>query len=287
MKTRRLPLIIGLVLALGTGVLLLGYLTSLRPSGSAAQTRPVLVATHDIPARTVITGDLVAVQARIATQVDSDAISDPKDLTGSLTLVAIPAGSVVTQSKIGLESAATLPARLPLGMRATSISIDNVKGVAGLITPGDRVDVIAVPPRSGDETPRGVAILRDVLVLAMGADVQTATAAAPGPLSSPAPALTTVTLALTPGQVDLISGADMNTSLRLALRNPKEAVGAFPPEVLKLAAQGSGSASVAPPAVAAVPSVAEPAQAAAAAPDTSGVIVIDGDHVGSGATASH
>ena len=38
MKTRRVPLIIGLVLALGTGALLLTYLTSLRPSGTATQT---------------------------------------------------------------------------------------------------------------------------------------------------------------------------------------------------------------------------------------------------------
>jgi Flp pilus assembly protein CpaB len=73
MKTRRLPLIIGLVLALGTGVLLLGYLTSLRPSGSAGQTRPVLVATHEIPAGAAITSDLYTVEQRIATQVDTDA----------------------------------------------------------------------------------------------------------------------------------------------------------------------------------------------------------------------
>jgi pilus assembly protein CpaB len=190
---------------------------------------------------------------------------------------------VVTQSKIGLESAATLPARLPLGMRATSIAIDNVKGVAGLVSPGDHVDVVAVPPRSGDETPRGVAILRDVLVLAMGPDVQPATAAAPGPLSSPPAVLTTVTLALTPNQVDLISGADMNTSLRLALRNPKEAAGAFAPEVLRLAAQGSGPATATAPAVAAATTAPQADAAPAAA---SGVIVIDGDHVGSGATAA-
>jgi len=45
-------------------------------------------------------------------------------------------------------------------MRAVSISIDNVKGIAGLITPGDRVDVIAVPSVNAGETPRGFAILR-------------------------------------------------------------------------------------------------------------------------------
>ena len=286
MKTRRVPLIIGLVLALGTGVLLLGYLTSLRPSGTATQTRAVLVATHDIPARAAATSDLFTIEQRIVTQIDSDAISDPKALAGNFTLVAIPAGSVATASKISLASAATVPARLPIGMRAVSISIDNVKGVAGLITPGDRVDVIAVPPRGGDETPRGYAILRGALVIAMGADVQTATAPAPGLLSGPPPTLSTVTLALTPSQVDLIAGADMNTTLRLALRNSKEPIGAFPPEVLRLAAQNGGASNALPPAAAPAapasnPGPAQRAPAVNAHPP--GVIVIDGDHVGGAA----
>jgi pilus assembly protein CpaB len=287
MKTRRVPLIIGLVLALGTGVLLLGYLRSLRPSGIAAQTRPVLVAKHDIAARAPLASDQFTVEQRIASQVDSDAISEPNALAGSFALVSIPAGSVVTSSKIALMSAATLPAKLPIGMRAASIAIDNVKGIAGLVAPGDRVDVIAVPARAGNETPRGYAILRGVLVLAMGSDVQATTAAPPGIVSTPASSLSTVTLALTPSQVDLLAGADMNTTLRLALRNPKEPIGAFPAEVLTLAAQGS--APNAAPAATAPPKTTAPAQNGSAPSSNasgSGVIVIDGDQVQSGTAGS-
>ena len=71
-------------------------------------------------------------------------------------------------------------------MRAASIAIDNVKGVAGLITPGDRVDVIAVPSGGPSQAPRGYAIVRGAVVLAMGTDVETTTAAAPGLLVGPA-----------------------------------------------------------------------------------------------------
>jgi pilus assembly protein CpaB len=285
MKTRRVPLIIGLILALGTGALLLGYLGSLRPSTATGGTRMVLVATHDIPARAAATADLFSLQPRLATQVDSDAISDPKDLAGTYTLVPIPAGSVATASRIGLASASTLPARLAIGMRAVSIPIDNVKGVAGLITPGDRVDVIAVPQRVGDETPRGYAILRGVLVLAMGSDVQTATASAPGPLAPAPPPLTTVTLALTPGQADLIAGADLNSALRLALRNPKEAISAYPTETLKLAPQGAIPSNGAPGATVPVASPGNPAAGQPSSRSPQGVIVIDGDRVTSGAAA--
>lgn len=278
MKTRRVPLIVGLVLALGTGALLFGYLRSLRPSGAAGQTRTVLVATHDIPARAAATSDLFTVEQREASQVDSDAISDVKTLAGKYTLVSIPAGSVATQSKIGLSSAATLPARLAVGMRAVSIAIDNVKGIAGLITPGDRVDVIAIPSRVGDETPRGYAILRGALVLAMGTDVQTTTAAPPGPLGAAVPVLSTVTLALTPAQVDLITGADLNAVLRLALRNPKESIRAFPTESLKLVPAATVAANVVP--TAGVPAAVRQTPAVPArVPAPRGVIVIDGDHV--------
>jgi pilus assembly protein CpaB len=285
MKTRRVPLIIGLVLALGTGVLLLGYLRSLRPSGEAAQTRAVLVAKQNIAARAQLSSEQFGVEQRIASQVDSDALSDPNALAGSFALVTIPAGSVVTASKIALMSAETLTAKLPIGLRAASIAIDNVKGVAGLVAPGDRVDVIAVPARAGNETPRGIAILRDVLVLAIGNDVQATAIAVPGSVSTPAPVLSTVTLALTPSQVDLLAGADMNTTLRLALRNPKEPFGTFPAEVLTLAAQGSAPnpAANAAPAVTAplVPPVLAPARSVG-----SGVIVIDGDQVQSGPASS-
>lgn len=287
MKTRRVPLIIGLVLALGTGALLLGYLTSLRSNGTVGQTRAVLVATHDIPARVAVTSDLFTVEQRIDTQLDSDAISDPKELSGNYTLVAIPAGSVATRSKIGLASAATLPARLAVGMRAVSVAIDNVKGIAGLITPGDRVDVIADVPGGAGQTPRGVPILRDALVLAMGTDVSTTTAAAPGLLSAPPAALTTITLAVTPNQADVLIGADLNSTLRLALRNPKEPAGAFPTESLVLASSVTSPNNAPPAAASAVPARPEPSNAAPANAAPRRVIVIDGDQVDSGSTASH
>jgi Flp pilus assembly protein CpaB len=144
-------------------------------------------------------------------------------------------------------------------MRAVSISIDRVKGVAGLIQPGDRVDVIAVPPRVGSEVPRAAAILRGALVLAMGNAVET-TSATPSPDNQN---LTTVTLALTPKQVDLLASADLNTTLRLALRPPKEPIRAYPAEQLTLGVPDRAAAP-APAYAPAPPPAAAPAPAATA-----------------------
>jgi pilus assembly protein CpaB len=268
-NARRLPLIIGVLLALGTGVLLLNYVRSVPGQSAAVQMRTVYIAAQDVPARALLTGSIVTAAKRPATEVDPDAISDRKELDGKYSLITMPAGSIVTRSKIGEAGADALPARLPIGMRAVSISIDKVKGVAGLIQPGDRVDVIAVPPRVGSEVPRASAILRGALVLAMGNAVET-TSATPSPDNQ---TLTTVTLALTPRQVDLLASADLNTTLRLALRPPKESVRAYPAEPLTLGvpdrsepAQASAPAApVAPAPAPAAPATAPPAPVVAAA----------------------
>ena len=262
-NARRVPLIVGLLLALGTGVLLLNYLNSLRASVTTVEMRHVFVAAHDVPARALLNDSFIAEATRPANEVDQDAVTDRKQIDGKYSLITIPAGSVLTQSKVGEAGADALPARLPIGMRAVSISIDRVKGVAGLIQPGDRVDVIAVPPRVGSEVPRASAILRGALVLAMGNAVET-TSATPSPDNQN---LTTVTLALTPKQVDLLASADLNTTLRLALRPPKESIRAYPAEPLMLGVPEKAPAQQAPPPGAAAPPatvVATPALVATA-----------------------
>jgi pilus assembly protein CpaB len=261
-NARRIPLIVGLLLALGTGVLLLNYLGSLRGQAPVGQTRTVYVALRDVPARAQLSQALVTAATRPVSEVDPDAVTDRKELDGKYSLITMPAGSVVTRSKIDTAGANALPARLPIGMRAVSISIDRVKGVAGLIQPGDRVDVIAVPPRVGNEVPRASAILRGALVLAMGNSVET-TSATPSPDNQN---ITTVTLALTPRQVNLLAAADLNTTLRLALRPPKESVRAFPAEPLMLGIAERPPAAAAPPAQPAAPATPAPPVLAAAKP---------------------
>jgi pilus assembly protein CpaB len=271
MNPRRLPLVIGIVLAIGTGLLLLTYVGQLRHANTAMRT--VVVAVKDIPARAVIGSEMVALRERTADETDSDAIADPQKVVGRLALISIPAGSNVSGSKIGAQSAFTLPAKLTHGLRAVSISIDRVKGVSGLLQPGDRVDVIAVPPRVGNETPKASTIIRGALVLAMGNETET-------PHATPAPenaSLTTVTLALTPQQANLIALADIDTTLRLALRSSQEPLHAYPTEPLQLGIASSTVAAAPAPPPARV--VILGARAAARATPASGVVLIEGDRI--------
>jgi pilus assembly protein CpaB len=280
MNTRRTTLLVAILLAIGTGWLTLNYINGVKGANSGATVqRTVLVAVSDIPPRTQITPAMVRRETRPAGTVDSDALSDTIPAVGSISLISIPAGSQLTASKVGRPSAVGLPVRLAPGRRAVSILIDKVKGVSGLIQPGDRVDVIAVPPRNGPDAPPAATILRGLKVLAVGTSLETSSAT-PSPEEQTS---TTVTLEVTPRQADLIAMADQNASLRLALRSPREPLNSEPTEALHFPADESQQPQQQ---VAAAPAPA-PAQAAPAppprAPDPAphgNIMIIDGDRIG-------
>jgi pilus assembly protein CpaB len=251
MNVRRTTLLIAIVLAVGTGLLTLTYLNSLRPQQSAP--RQVLVASQDIPARIRITAAMFHTEMRPASALEPDAISNPDQAVGSLALITIPAGSQLTSSQIGANVPSALPVRLEPGMRAVSIPVDRVKGVSGMIEPGDRVDVIAIPPNKQ----KAVTIFRGLLVLAVGTELENASAT-PSPQEEGS---ATVTLAVNPKQADLLAWADSNATLRLALRSPREPLRSEPTEQLTI---NSDNMSLPPPAPA--PVVAAPPVLAAAAP---------------------
>ncbi|MFY9859963.1 MAG: Flp pilus assembly protein CpaB, partial [Candidatus Cybelea sp.] len=231
MNTRRTTLLIAIILAVGTGWLTLTYLSSLRPPQN--EMRPVLIATQEIAARSRITDSMFRTEQRPANSLQPDAIGNANAAVGSLALVTIPSGSQLTSSDLGSNVAFALPVRLQPGMRAVSIPVDRVKGVSGMILPGDRVDVIAIPPGNSGSggPPRAVTIFRGIRVLAVGTNLENASAT-PSPEEQTA---ATVTLEVNPKQADTLAWADANANLRLALRSPREPIRSQPTEELVLA----------------------------------------------------
>ena len=281
-NTKRTTLIIALLLAVVTGWLTLNYVRSVQSQSSLGETRTVYVAASEIPARATITASMLRPVTRPGSAVESDAIGDASAAIGQVSLITIPAGSALTASKLGRASDAGLPVRLEGGKRAVSISIDKVKGVSGLMQPGDRVDIIAVPSgkAANDQPPPAATILRGIRILAIGGSLEYSSAT-PSPQEESS---TTVTLEVSPAQADLLAMADQNTTLRLALRPPHESLTSQPTEALRfpaapLASVGQvASAPAAAPAPAARPaSAAKPPQARPA-----GIMVIDGDRIGFG-----
>jgi pilus assembly protein CpaB len=269
-NSRRITLIVAIVLAVTTGLLTLRYLNSVNQTAQVAvvESKPVVIASRDIPTRAKITPDMLTLVKRPANQVEPGAISDPHLAIGDVSLIAIPMNSTITDSKIGQPAAVGLTARIKPGMRAVTIPVDAIKSVNGLIQPGDRVDVLASVQKGSGDRPRTYAIIRGALVLALNSTIE------PTPDESPAPGTSgnvpqTVTLGVTVQQADLLTVADLNTTLRLALRSPNEPLRAEAEEPLDFQDATPEPHTVATPVV--------PPVVAVAKKERPSVTIVDGD----------
>jgi pilus assembly protein CpaB len=115
-----------------------------------------------------------------------------------------------------------LAATLKPGMRAVSVAIDDVSGNAGLIEPGDYVDLLLTQQMSNrtDEPALAVSsetIVQHVRVLAVGSVIQRPKADGNAPDSGNR--ARTVTLEVSPERAEVVSVAARLGSLSLALRS--------------------------------------------------------------------
>lgn len=201
------------------------------PAASSAVTRhrpqAVILAAA---ARAIRTGETItAAMIRNATADPArhPSTATPAELIGKVATRAIAEGTLIPRDAVGGEE--KLAIRVPVGMRAISIDTTAEIAVAGLVRPGDRVDVQVVYPGAdaisgarGAGRSRAQTLLQMVQVLAVGNAVLGAQAASGtnGQMSAPPPPARTVTLALSPEQVSLLSLAKSTGALTLSLRNP-------------------------------------------------------------------
>ena len=128
----------------------------------------------------------------------------------------VVANEPITEGKLAsLEAGAGLPPTITEGMRALSVKVNEVVGVAGYVVPGTRVDVIVtLTPRGGSETMTRV-VVSDVEVLTAGTRMDAAKAR-----DGQAIPASVVTLLVTPDDAERIALASSEGSIMLTLRNP-------------------------------------------------------------------
>jgi pilus assembly protein CpaB len=126
----------------------------------------------------------------------------------------VAANEPLTEGKLAsLEAGAGLPPAIPEGMRAMSVKVNEVIGVAGFTVPGTRVDVLVTL----SEREQGMArvVVSNVQVLTSGTRFDQELAKDGKPIPT-----TVVTLLLTPEDAERIALAQEAGSLMLVLRNP-------------------------------------------------------------------
>jgi pilus assembly protein CpaB len=216
----RMRVFIVLVLAIAAGgVFAFGtynYVQNLPAKTTTIPTKPVVVAAVDLQVGAEIAKDDVRIIQWPANAVPAQAMSDPSQVIGrGLVMPMIQNEPFLDLKLASKEAGAGLPPAIPPGLRAVSVKVNEVIGVAGYVLPGTRVDVVAtVSPTQNSIDMTSKVILTNVQVLAAGTKIERdAKDNKPIPVS-------VVTLLVDPGQAERLTLASTEGKIQLALRNP-------------------------------------------------------------------
>lgn len=198
MKTRITLIIAAIILAVVATGATLAYLQSLKTEVVRGnETVRVLVAQKSVSPGTTIeemlNQDLISFAQVPRRFMVSGAITDTRGLDQQVLTIALAKGEQVTDQKVRPAGGAGLSFRVPKGMVAATIAVDEATGVAGEISAGDRVSIVATfSPGPGGADATHV-LLSNIQVLNANSGAQKS-----GLGSSGATQKKTVTLAVSP-----------------------------------------------------------------------------------------
>jgi len=218
MNRNRMIMVIGIAVLLAVLASLGAYKFLSGQSRVAEQARlqtvGIVVAQVDIPLGSTINTNQVAVSPWPKESYPKDAIADPKVVLGRVALRDFFRGEPVVASKLVPLGKATglLSLKVPPGMRAFSIKVNEVVGVGGFIVPDSRVDVIVTTPLSQNSQEKiSKIILEDIQVLAAGQVIEQK--------ENKPVTVNTVTLALLPEEAEKLALAGNDGIIQLVMRN--------------------------------------------------------------------
>ena len=203
-----------------------------RTQAYLANQTTVLVAKRDIKMGTPLDSEVLSSEIIAGRNQEPRAVSSLARVDGMIAAVDIARGEQITLDKlIYPREKGGLSAATPIGKRAVTISVDNIASLAGMIKPGDYVDMVAamaVPAvgADGKQTTQGMLmpLFQNVQVLAVGQE----TSATPridsryskqsqdGAMSS------LITVALAPQEANIVSFVQEQSKIRLVLRSPAD-----------------------------------------------------------------
>lgn len=187
----------------------------------------VVVAAADIPANTTITSEMVTLSELPTQAVLQNAVKEPSLVVGSVLNTPAVKGEQIISSRLiktGKAGNQTLAYTVQSGMRAITIAVDNIKGISGLIKPGDNIDLIAQfqvdgktatgnASQAGKVVPLSKIFMQKLKVLATDQNMASDT-------KTNASGYTTLTLEVTPQQAVELNYAAKNSTLQAILRSP-------------------------------------------------------------------
>lgn len=182
-----------------------------------AETTAVLVATRDLEVGELIRNTDIR-EGEWVGPLPQNAVLDRAELVDRGVVQNIYAGEPFLDNRLAAKGAgAGLAATIPPGMRAVALPVNQVSGVAGFVTPGQRVDILISGNSPNINRPDlgtlTKTLLQNVEVLSAGQSIERN--AEGKPVSVPV-----INLLLTPEQAEIMSLASNETRIQLVLRNP-------------------------------------------------------------------
>jgi pilus assembly protein CpaB len=165
-----------------------------------------------------------------------------EDCENRALITPVVENELILENKLApKEAGAGLSSTIPEGMRALSVSVNEVIGVAGFVIPGTMVDVlvtggIAGAGRGGQENITRM-ILENVRVLAAGQKIEVDREGKPQTVP-------VITLLVSPEDAGKLAMASTEGKIQLALRNTIDSKKVNPPPVLEAALFSAGAPPV-------------------------------------------
>jgi pilus assembly protein CpaB len=182
------------------------------------QAESIVVAAANIGLAEGITRQHVKLVPWPKAAVPPGAIRSLEEAEGRVVRASIVAGEPLIEAKLAPQLAGKggiMPMLVPEGQRGVTIKLDEAMRESGFVLPSSRVDVlVSMPKAPGANEKIAKVILQDVTVLAAG---QTVEMKDNKPVTN-----TTVTMALTPQQVERLAVAQAEGKLMLVQRNLRD-----------------------------------------------------------------
>lgn len=215
-----LALALGCGLAASVGISQIMDANANRSATEVAST-PIYVALHNINLGDPINANMVTLQEWPSNNLPAGAMTSIEGLQGRRPRTTIVAGTPLLEGHLLAQDELADPlAGVPPGYRLSTISVDAEKSSAGLLSPGDRVDVqlfVAANTRNNIPESMTKVILQNIRVYAVEQAVQRA---AEGDESKNIPK--TVSLLVEPEQASKLDLAQNLGKLSLIPRNPND-----------------------------------------------------------------
>ncbi|MFZ5942657.1 MAG: Flp pilus assembly protein CpaB [Bacillota bacterium] len=214
----KLVILLALVFGLTTAYLVLNYLQEVKAAIDDTDYVEIVVANQDIPANTIISSTMVGPKKIPSQYMHPEEFIDKTQIVGKIVLVPITAGESIMRNQLieQGEKKEGLAYLIPKGKRALTVPVDEVSGIAGLIRPGDHVDVIGtVSIGEQNEKPYTLLVLQDIEVLAVGKTMERISESTANVVE-----INTVTLAVSLAEAKPLMMANQRGVIRLMLRSP-------------------------------------------------------------------